>query len=92
MLAAFIDFKKAYARVDHIKLWSCLEGAGLEERKVEFLKAAYQECKCEVKVGDMVSGSFDVVKGLRKDVCCRQCSSLCTSTLWVCRMVSESEC
>ena len=27
---------------------------------MEFLRAAYKECKCEVKVGDMVSESFDV--------------------------------
>ena len=62
----FIDFKKAYDRVGRIKLWSCLEGAGLEGRMVEFLSAAYQECKCEVKGGDMVSGSFDVMKDLRQ--------------------------
>ena len=31
---------------------------------MEFLRAAYKECKCEVKVGDMVSESFDV--GLRQ--------------------------
>ena len=60
------DFKKAYDTVHRIKLWSCLEGAGLEGRMVEFLRAAYQECKCQVKVGDMVSESFDVVKGLRQ--------------------------
>ena len=39
ILAAFIDFKNAYDRVDRSKLWSCLEGAGLG-RLVEFLKAA----------------------------------------------------
>ena len=31
---------------------------------MDFLRAAYKECKCEVKVGDMVSESFDV--GLRQ--------------------------
>ena len=65
-MAAFIDFKKAYDRVDQSKPWSCLEGAGLAGRMVEFLWAAYKECKCEVKVGDMVRESFDVVKGLRQ--------------------------
>ena len=66
MLAAFIDFKKVYDRVDRSKLWSCLEGAGLTGRIVEFLWAAYKECKCDVKVGDMVRESFNVVKGLRQ--------------------------
>ena len=36
------------------------------KNRVEFSRAAYQECKCQVKVGDMVSESFDVVKGLRQ--------------------------
>ena len=66
MFAAFIDFKKAYDRVDRSKLWGCLEGFGLEGRMVGFLGAAYMECKCEVKVGDMVSESFGVGKGLRQ--------------------------
>ena len=65
MFAAFIDFKKAYDRVDRSKLWGCLEGFGMEGRMVGFLGAAYMECKCEVKVGDMVSESFGVGKGLR---------------------------
>ena len=66
MLAAFIDFKRTYDRVDRTKLWSCLEGSGLEGRMVDFLRAAYSERKCEVKVGDMVSESFNVMKGLRQ--------------------------
>ena len=45
-----------------------LPGRSWVRRKnmVEFSRAAYQECKCQVKVGDMVSESFDVVKGLRQ--------------------------
>ena len=63
---AFNDLKKVYGRVDRNKLWSCLEGAGLKERMRDFLRAAYKECKCEVKVGDIVSDSLDVVKGLKQ--------------------------
>ena len=63
---AFNDLKKVYGRVDRNKLWSCLEGAGLKERMGDFLRAAYKECKCEVKVGDIVSDSLDVVKGLKQ--------------------------
>ena len=64
--AAFIDFKKAYDRVDQSKLWDCLEGCKLEGRMVGFLRAAYMECKCKVKVRNMVSESFSVGKGLRQ--------------------------
>ena len=39
---------------------------GLKGRMVEFLKVAYMESRCEVKVGKMSSESFGVVKGLRQ--------------------------
>ena len=29
MFAAFIDFRKAYDRVDRAKMWQCLEGTGV---------------------------------------------------------------
>ena len=45
-LAAFIDFRKAYDRVDRSKLWDCLEGAGLKGRLVNFLRAVYYGSKC----------------------------------------------
>ena len=32
MLAAFIDFRKAYDRVNRSKLWDCLEEADLKGR------------------------------------------------------------
>ena len=41
MLAAFIYSRKAYDRVDRSKLWDCLEGAGLKQRLVNFLRAVY---------------------------------------------------
>ena len=37
MLAAFIDFKKPYDRIDRSKLWRCLKGAGLKGRMMYFL-------------------------------------------------------
>ena len=40
MFASFIDFKKAYDRVDRGKLWRCLEGMGLERSPLSFLKGS----------------------------------------------------
>ena len=52
MYTAFIDFKKAYDRVNGSKLWDFLEGIGMGGRwgcrMVEFLKVAYTESRCEV--------------------------------------------
>ena len=57
-LAGFIDFKKAYDRVDRGKLWGCLE-------KI-VLKAMYSDMSCEVKVGEECSEPFGVSCSLRQ--------------------------
>ena len=66
LFAAFIDFCKAYDSVDRNKLWRCLEDLGLQGRLAEFLRAAYAELKCEVKVGEKYSEPFSVKNGLRQ--------------------------
>ena len=66
MLAAFIDFRKAYDSVDRNKLWRCLEDLGLQGRLVGFLRAAYTELKCVVKVGEEYTDPFSVQNGLRQ--------------------------
>ena len=50
MFASFIDFKKAYDRVDRGKLCRCLEGMGLGDRLSAFLKAVYEDVSCEVNL------------------------------------------
>ena len=64
MLVSFIDFKKAYDRVDRGKLWGCLKGIG--GWALAFLKAAYSDVSCEVKVGAGRSYPFEVSCGLRQ--------------------------
>ena len=66
MLAGFIDFKKAYDRVDRGKLWGCLEKMGIRGRVTTFLKAVYSDVSCEVKVGEKCSEPFGVSSGLRQ--------------------------
>ena len=64
--ATFIDFKKAYDRVDRSKLWRCLENKGLNGRLIDFLKAVYTKLSYEVKVGEEFSEQFGVTNGLRQ--------------------------
>ena len=66
IFTAFIDFKKAYDRVDRSKLWRCLENKGLNGRLTDFLKAAYTKLSCEVKVSEEFSEQFGVTNGLRQ--------------------------
>ena len=60
MLVSFIDLKKAYDRVDRGKLWGCLKGMGIGGWALAFLKAAYSDVSCEVKVGAGRSDPFEV--------------------------------
>jgi len=66
MFATFIDFRKAYDRVDRNKLWQCLQDSGFGGRILSFLQAAYRSLACEVKVGEMMSDSFALSRGLRQ--------------------------
>ena len=66
MFATFIDFRKAYDRVDRKKLWQCLQDSGFGGRILSFLQAAYRSLTCEVKVGEMMTDSFTVSRGLRQ--------------------------
>ena len=71
MLVSFIDFKKAYDRVDRGKLWGCLKGMGIGGRALAFLKAAYSDVSCELKVGEYsveVNGEKCGVMHMRRKV------------------------
>ena len=66
MLVAFIDFAKAYDKVDRVKLWSCLQSVGVNGRFLRFLQALYEGSVCRVKVNGQVSEDFEVNIGLRQ--------------------------
>ena len=66
MLVAFIDFAKAYDKVDRVKLWSCLQSVGVNGRFLRFLQALYEGSVCRVKVNGQVSEDFEVNTGLRQ--------------------------
>ena len=66
MLVAFIDFAKAYDKVNREKLWSCLQSVGVKGRCLQFIQALYEGSVCRVKVEGQVSGDFEVKSGLRQ--------------------------
>ena len=66
MMVAFIDFSKAYDKVDRDKLWGCLEQLGVNGKFLDFLQSLYQGTSCQVRVGDMQSRVFEVNIGLRQ--------------------------
>ena len=65
-LAAFIDFSKAYDRVNGKKLWGCLRGYGVMGKFLSMLWVLYLENLMEVKIGNKWSDCFPVSTGLRR--------------------------
>ena len=66
MMVAFLDFSKAYDRVDREKLWTCLQDLGIIGTFLKFLKALYKESLCRVRVEDRLTEVFTVNMGLRQ--------------------------
>ena len=69
---AFIDFSKAYDRVDRGRLWRCLEGLGIGGSFLQFLRALSDSTSCRVKVDNkqsdesIIGDEFPVISGLRQ--------------------------
>ena len=61
---AFIDFSKAYDRVNREQLWRCLEGLGIGGSFLQFWRALYNGTSCRVKVDNKQSDEFSVTSGL----------------------------
>ena len=66
MLVAFLDFSKAYDRVDRKKLWTRLHDMGINGSFLKFLKALYKGSACRVRVEDRLSEAFTINTGLRQ--------------------------
>ena len=64
--AAFIDFSKAYDRVDRTLLWGKLIKLGISGRMLKALKSLYNEVKCAVRINGQISDWFDVKIGLKQ--------------------------
>ena len=66
LMTAFIDFSKAYDRIDRGKLWKCLESMGVSEKFLSFLQSLYAGTSCRVRVGDRQSEVLNINVGLRQ--------------------------
>ena len=62
--ASFIDFSKAYDRIDRSLLWHKLSRIGIDGKMLRSLKSLYENVKCTVRVNGVHSEWFDVNTGL----------------------------
>ncbi|KAL5006947.1 hypothetical protein ScPMuIL_015753 [Solemya velum] len=63
---AFVDFKKAYDRIDRNLLWEKLQFYGLDGNFLSALKVIYSNTRCCVRVNGICTESFDVTCGLKQ--------------------------
>ena len=64
--AAFIDFSKAYDRIDRELLWHKLSKIGISGRFLASLQSLYKNVECTVRVNGQQTDWFDVNWGLKQ--------------------------
>ena len=61
--ATFIDFSKAYDRIDRTLLWHKLSNIGIDGKMFNALKSLYSNVKCTVRLNGVHSDWFKVQTG-----------------------------
>ena len=64
--AAFIDFNKAYDRIDRSLLWSSLKKIGVRGNMLNAVRSLYRNVQCTVRINNNDSQWFPVRRGLRQ--------------------------
>ena len=64
--AAFIDFSKAYDRINRTLLWHKLSLMGVSNKMLTSLKSLYENVKCTVRINGRQSDWFSVGTGLKQ--------------------------
>lgn len=62
----FVDFKKAYDRVQHGALFRILDHVGVRGKMLNFIKKLYRKNRIRVRVGGRLSKSFRMRRGNRQ--------------------------
>lgn len=66
MHVAFIDFSKAYDRIDRDLMWRVLEGMGVHGAALTALRRMYTRVRMEVRVGSETGGAFEAGVGVKQ--------------------------
>ena len=64
--STFVDFSKAYDRVNRSLLWEKLHSLGIRGPMLRALKSLYRSVQCSVRVNGIDSERFNVTTGLRQ--------------------------
>ena len=67
MFFCFIDYMKAFDRVDHNKLWKILQEMGIPDHLTFFLRHLYAGQEATVRTGHGTTDWFQIGKGVCQD-------------------------
>ena len=62
----FIDYEKAFDRVDRMTLWRLLRHYGVPEKIVNIIQNSYDGLNCQIVYGGQITDSFEVKTGVRQ--------------------------
>lgn len=62
--AAFIDFKRAFDSVSHVRLWNKLHRVGVSSRIIRLCQQIYNQANIRIKVNNVLSLPFEVTTGV----------------------------
>jgi len=62
----FVDFEKAFDKVNHKKLWKVMVDMGFAKHLVALIRALYENQKSNVRIHGETSGWFQAKQGVRQ--------------------------
>jgi len=62
----FVDFKKAFDKVNHKKLWKVMVDMGFAKHLVALIRVLYENQKSNVRIHGETSGWFQAMQGVRQ--------------------------
>ena len=62
----FLDYEKAFDRVNHNKLMECLQRCGIDGKDYNIIQNIYWEQKAKVRVGDLQLEKIEIKHGVRQ--------------------------
>lgn len=66
VFACFIDYEKAFDRIQHDKLIDILQGVGIDDRDIRIIKNLYWNQTAQIKIGNIKTDHIRIQRGVRQ--------------------------
>lgn len=77
----FIDYEKAFDRVQHHKLMQLLRGLDIDQKDIRCIENLYWNQTAQIKLDNNMSNTIQIRRGCDRDVCCLHSYSTCIQKL-----------